>query len=113
MSSPVSSEAVYARIRKNPKFNELVARRSRFATVLSLIVLAIFYGFVLIVAFQPAAIGARVAEGSPLTVGVAGGLFIFVFFWVLTALYVRRANGEFDAITQEVLREAAASGGKR
>lgn len=112
MTTP-STGAMYARIRNHPKFAELVARRSRFATVLSLVVLAVFYGFVLIVAFDPALIGQRVAEGSSLTVGVAGGLFIFVSFWVLTALYVRRANTEFDALTQEIVRDAAATGGAR
>jgi len=101
MSSPV-----YAHIQRNPRFAELVARRTRFATVLSAIVLTIFYGFVLVVAFNPAVIGQRVAEGSTLTVGVAAGLFMFVFFWVLTAVYVRRANTEFDALNKEIVNDA-------
>ena len=41
-----------------------------------------------------------------LTVGVAVELFMFIFFWVLTAVYVKRANGEFDALTQEIVKEA-------
>lgn len=113
MSSSPSTGAIYARIRNHPKFADLVARRSRFATVLSLVVLAIFYGFVMLVAFRPALIGARIAEGSPLTVGVAGGLFIFISFWLLTGLYVRRANTEFDALTQEIVRDANAAEGAR
>ncbi len=100
------SGSVYAHIRRNPRFAELVARRTRFAAVLSAIVLAIFYGFVLVVAFYPSVIGQRVAEGSTLTVGVAAGLFMFVFFWVLTAVYVRRANGEFDALNREIVHAA-------
>lgn len=100
------SSSVYAHIRRNPRFTELVAKRTRFAMVLSAIVLAIFYGFVLVVAFNPSVIGERVAEGSTLTVGVAAGLFQFVFFWLLTALYVRRANTEFDSINNEVVHDA-------
>ena len=38
--------------------------------------------------------------------GVAAGLFQFVFFWVLTLVYVRRANGEFDDINNEIVRAA-------
>lgn len=113
MSNPVASSAIYARIRGNPKFGELVARRSRFSTVLSIIVLVVFYGFVLAVAFDPVLIGTRLGEGSPLTVGVGAGLFMFVFFWVLTALYVRRANTEFDALTEEIVRDAAQQGAAR
>ena len=41
-----------------------------------------------------------------LTVGVAVELFMFIFFWVLTAVYVKRANTEFDALTQEIVKEA-------
>lgn len=100
------SSAMYERMRANPKFRELVARRGRFAWTLAIVVLAMFYGFVMIVAFNPGALGQPVAEGSKLTVGVAAELFMFIFFWVLTAVYVRRANTEFDALTQEVVKEA-------
>ena len=41
--------------------------------------------------------------------GVAFGSTIFVSFWLLTALYVRRANTEFDALTEEIVREARAA----
>jgi cation/acetate symporter len=41
-----------------------------------------------------------------LTVGVAVELFLFIFFWGTTAFYVRRANSEFDAMTQDLIRDA-------
>jgi len=49
-----------------------------------------------------------VAEGSTLTVGIAAELSMFVGFWVLVALYVRRANGEFDALTVDIVKDAQA-----
>jgi cation/acetate symporter len=100
------SSAMYQHMRANPKFQELVARRGRFAWTLSLITLAMFYGFVLVVAFNPMSLGQPIAEGSRWTIGVTVELFMFVFFWVLTALYVKRANGEFDAINQEIIKDA-------
>ena len=100
------SSSMYAHIRRNPRFAELVAKRTRFATILSIVVLAIFYGFVLLVAFAPELIAKKLSEGSNLTFGVAAGLFQFVFFWVLTFVYVRRANGEFDDINNELVRSA-------
>lgn len=100
------SSEMYARMRANPAFQRLVKTRSRFAWKLAITVLAIFYGFVLVVAFRPDVLGRPVADGSALTVGVACGLFMFVFFWVLTAAYVRRANTEFDVLTTEIVEEA-------
>jgi len=100
------SSSMYAHIRRNPRFAELVAKRTRFAVVLAVTVLVIFYGFVLLVAFAPELIGRRLFEGSNVTFGIAAGLFQFVFFWVLTLIYVRRANGEFDDINKEVVHAA-------
>ena len=103
------SSAMYERMRSNPKFQKLVSTRSRYAWTLSIVVLAAFYSFVMLVAFKPQVLGLAVAQGSMLTVGVALGLGIFVSFWALTALYVRRANGEFDALTAEIVAEARAA----
>jgi cation/acetate symporter len=100
------SSEMYERMRGNPKFQELVSKRGRYAWTLSAVVLTLFYGFVMTVAFNPSALGQPLSEGSMLTVGVAVELFLFVLFWILSALYVRRANSEFDALTQEVVNQA-------
>ena len=99
---------VYARIRNNPQFQQLVARRSRFAWLLSAVVFVIFYSFVMLVAFRPELLGQRLASDSAVTVGMAGGFSIFVLFWVLTAIYVKRANSEFDELTADIVRQAQA-----
>lgn len=106
------SSLMYEKMRANPKFQQLVATRSRFAWTLAAIVLTMFYGFVMTVAFNPASLGKPVTEGSMLTVGVAAELFMFIFFWLLTAFYVRRANTEFDALSREVVNEAWRESGK-
>lgn len=103
------SEEVYARIRANPKFVHLVHRRGRLAWLLSGIVFVLFYALVLTVAFAPNVIGLRIADGSTLTFGVAAGLFQFVFFWLLTAYYVHKANTEFDALTADIVKDAIAT----
>ena len=50
--------------------------------------------------------GVPLSAGSRVTFGMAAGMFIFVFSWLLTAYYVYRANGEFDALTREMINEA-------
>ena len=100
------SSEMYEHMRSNPKFQQLVARRGRFAWTLAFIVLTMFYGFVLVVAFKPALLGQPIHQGSVVTVGVVVELFMFIFFWVLTGVYVYRANGEFDSLTQELIKDA-------
>ena len=103
---------IYEKMRNNPKFHQLVQKRTRFAWTLSLITLAAFYGFVMLVAFQPGTIGQSLSAGSQYTVGVVLELSMFIIFWLMTWAYVRRANGEFDALTQEIVREAVSGGQK-
>jgi cation/acetate symporter len=103
------STAMYERMRSNPKFQKLVRTRGRFAWTLAITVLTAFYGFVMLVAFKGSFLAQPVAEGAALTYGVAFGSTIFVTFWALTALYVRRANTEFDALTEEIVKEARAA----
>lgn len=100
------SSSVYAHIRRNPRFTELVAKRTRFAAILAGIVLVVFYGFILLVAFAPELIGKRLFEGSNWTFGIIAGLVQFIVFWILTLIYVRRANGEFDDINKEIVQAA-------
>ncbi len=100
-------QEIYTRIRENPKFEQLVRARSRLSWTLSLIVLVLFFGLILTVAFNPQLMGQRLGgETSAFTLGVAVIFTLFVFFWVLTALYVRRANTEFDELTRRILADA-------
>ena len=101
------SSEMYEHMRNNPKFVKLVTKRGRFAWTLAFIVLGMFYGFVLLVAFRPALLGRPIWQGSMVTIGVAFELFMFIFFWVLTAVYVRRANREFDALTKDIIADAS------
>lgn len=97
---------VYQRVRGNPKFHELVTRRARFSWALSAIVLVGYYSFMALVAFWPGLLATPLWQGAVTTVGVPVGIAIIVFSWLLTGLYVRRANTEFDAINNQVLEEA-------
>ncbi|HTT13245.1 MAG TPA: DUF485 domain-containing protein [Burkholderiaceae bacterium] len=93
------------RIARNPKYQELKARRSRFGWVLTVLVLVVYYGFVMLVAFNKAFLAQRLGEGVT-TVGMPIGFGVIVFTILVTGIYVRRANREFDALTEEVAREA-------
>ena len=95
----------YERIRKNPKFTRLVQKRSRFAWALSITMLLIYYTFILLIAFSPDTLGTPLFEGGVTTVGIPMGIAIIVVAFVLTGIYVRRANKEFDKLNSEIIRE--------
>lgn len=100
------NEALAGRIRNNPQFQELVHKRSRLGWILSGIMLAIYFTFILTIAFAPAALGKPLGEGAVMTVGIPVGIVIILSAFVLTGVYVHRANTEFDRLTRAV-KEAA------
>ena len=95
----------YEKIRANPKFRALVETRGRFAVMLSLLVLVPYYSYMMIVAFFPALLAQRLGEGTT-TIGFPIGAAVIILSWLLTGLYIRRANSEFDSMNQELLKEA-------
>jgi len=102
----MSQQNIQASIRSNPKFAELVGKRTRFAVILSLLVLVPYYTFMFLVSTQPQLFAAKIGEGSVITIGWPIAALIIIGGWLLTGLYISRANGEFDSLTQEVLKEA-------
>jgi uncharacterized membrane protein (DUF485 family) len=99
------NDNIYQRIEENPRFKELVKKRSRFAWLLSLITLTLYVGFILLIAFDPHWLGTPIATGSTITRGIPIGVGLIVISFVLTGIYVFRANGEFDRLNAEILRE--------
>jgi uncharacterized membrane protein (DUF485 family) len=96
------ADALIGRIERDPEFQELVRKRSRFAWALSALMIAIYFGFILSVAFWPAALGTPIGSGVT-TIGIPLGLGVILAAFVLTGLYVRRANTEFDALTRRIV----------
>ena len=99
------NEDVLKRVQQNPKFAELVHKKTTFGWTLSIVMLVIYYGFILILAFTPKSLGASLS-GGVITVGMPVGVLIILSAFVLTGIYVRRANSEFDELTERVKREA-------
>ena len=98
-------EDVLKRVQQNPKFAELVHKKTTFGWTLSIVMLVIYYGFILILAFAPKSLGATIGGGVT-TLGMPVGVLIILSAFVLTGIYVRRANTEFDQLNQEIVEES-------
>ena len=94
-----------SRIANDPKYQELKAKRTRVGWWLALAMMVVYYGFILLVAFNKPFLATRLGEGVT-TIGMPIGLGIILFTIAITALYVRRANSEFDALSDQVVQGA-------
>ena len=99
------NDSIYLAIQESPRFKELVAKREKFAWILSVIMLALYSAFILLIAYGPHILGAKLSPDSSITWGIPLGVGLILSAFILTAIYVRRANGEFDQLNAQILKE--------
>ena len=72
----------------------LTRQRWRIATSLSAVMVLVYFGFVLLIAFDKPRVAQLLAPG--LSVGILLGALVIVATWIVTWIYVRWANGHMD-----------------
>ena len=100
------SDAIVARIEANPRYHELKKKRNAFGWTLTILMLVVYFGYIALIAFNKPFLSTPIGNGVT-TIGIPIGLGVIVFTIVITGIYVRRANSEFDALTREILEEAS------
>jgi uncharacterized membrane protein (DUF485 family) len=92
------------RIESSPKYQHLVAKRTAYGWTLTALMMVVYYGYILLIAFDKELLARRIGN-SVITWGIPIGLFVIIFTVAITGLYVRRANREFDDLTAEIRKE--------
>ena len=90
------------RIANHPKYQELKAKRSSFGWWLSLAGMVAYYGFILLGAFDKPLLAQKI--GGVTTLGMPLGVAVIVFTIIITWIYIRRANSEFDSLTEQIVK---------
>jgi len=97
------------RVKSDPNYQKLVSTRSKYGWLLTWSVMIVYYGFTLLNAFDKPFMSSKVGAGV-MSWGVPLGLFVIVFTVIVTAIYVRRANSEFDDLTDAIKKRAGTAG---
>jgi uncharacterized membrane protein (DUF485 family) len=88
-------------LKRDPNYHQLVKSRSRFGWWLTAAMMVVYYGYILLIAFDKEFLAAKTGAGV-MTWGMPIGLFVIVFTVLITGVYVRRANSKYDALTQAI-----------
>jgi uncharacterized membrane protein (DUF485 family) len=88
-------------LKRDPNYHELVKTRSRFGWWLTAAMMVVYYGYILLIAFDKEFLAAKTGTGV-MTWGMPIGLFVIVFTVLITGFYVRRANNKYDQLTQAI-----------
>jgi uncharacterized membrane protein (DUF485 family) len=98
-------EALVQRIKSDPDYHRLVSTRSKYSWTLAVFMLIVYYGYILLIAFNKEFLATRIGAGV-MTWGIPIGLFVILFTVIITGIYVRRANSEFDDLTASIREKA-------
>jgi len=106
MSDPVTVDPMVAKVEANPKYHELRSKRNTFGWLLTALMMIVYYGYIALIAFNKPFLAQPIGAGvTSLGIPIAMGVIIFTI--VITGIYVSRANGEYDRLTAEILKDAA------
>jgi len=89
---------------EDPEFKDLVSRKNRISIQLTAVTLIIYYGFIYLIAFKRDLFGAK-AVGN-VTVGILLGIGVILACWLLTGVYVRWANRNYDSMVARLQEKA-------
>ncbi|WP_433737329.1 DUF485 domain-containing protein [Pseudomonas putida] len=93
-------------ISRHPDYQQLILSKQRLNWTLTLVMLVIYYGFVLLVAFSPSTLGQSL-NGGVTSVGILVGVIMVVLSFALTGIYVHRANNVIDPLNDKIKQECA------
>ena len=96
-------DPVIETIQNNPAYKELRRKRNRLGFSLTLLMLVVYYGYVALIAFDKEFLARPIGAGVT-TLGIPIGMGVIIFSVIITGLYVRRANNEFDQLTRDILK---------
>ena len=97
------ADANLARIQNNPSYQLLIKERTRLGLILTIIMLVVYFGFIGLIAFDKALLATKVGGGTA-SLGLFLGVGVIVFAFILTGIYVQRANSRYDALTADLKR---------
>ena len=78
------NDSIYLSIQNSPRFKELVSKREKFAWILSAIMLGLYSGFILLIAYGPHILGAKISPESSITWGIPIGVGLILSAFILT-----------------------------
>ena len=64
--------------------------------------LVVYFAFILTIAFDPSFLGTRISPDSVTTIGIPIGMLVIVFAFLLTGIYTKKANSEFDDLANKI-----------
>jgi uncharacterized membrane protein (DUF485 family) len=84
------------------EFTQLVSKKNTISWILTILELALYFGFIGLIAFNKPYLSQKLGEGSATTIGIPIAIGTIVLSWVLTGIYIFWANSKYDAEVRKI-----------
>lgn len=95
------------RVLAHPRYQELITRRRRASLGFFLVMLVVYAGFILTLAFVPGLFARPIGPGFTMSIGVLSATLVAISAVVMIALYVRISNKRFDPLIEAIVRDVS------
>ena len=92
----------------SPEFKELIKKKRAFVLPATIFFFVWYFGFILLAGYAPDFMAERLIDGF--TVGYALALTQFIMTWVLSYMYIRKADRDYDPLARKAAETAIEAG---
>lgn len=103
------SDAQVNQVLNNPDFIDMARKKSSLSRLFTIITVLMYFSYIITLGINPSLFATPVSAGSTTTWGIYLGLAVILISIILTGIYVHKANGEFDIMTQKVVDDIKGS----
>jgi len=93
------------KVQELPEFKKMVKIKWRVSIILTIAMLVIYFGFILLIAFNKPFLATPI--GHNLTLGLPVGIGVLLSAWILTGIYTFWANRYHDRRISEIKKKIA------
>ncbi len=103
----MQNDEMVRRVVDHPKYQELVHKRTRVSLAFFAVMIVIYAGFIVTLAYLPELFSRPIGAGFTMSIGVLTATIVAVSAVVMIAAYVHFSNKYFDPLLEAVLRDVA------
>ena len=89
-------------ILNDPDFLSLSQQKNTISIILTILELALYFGFIGLIAYNKPFLAQKMSEGGAATIGIPIAVGTILLSWVFTGIYIWWANTKYDELVKKV-----------
>lgn len=98
-------QEVAKKVLAHPKFQSMARQKALLGWTFSAIMFFVYVAYIWVIGTSPQLLATKVSDNSIITVGIYIGICMIIFSFLITLVYVYIANGKFEDMTQDAVKE--------